>query len=200
LPFSASDAQSPESRTNGQNKPLPQDAVVTAGVVCATGVAGGVLAATGIGCVLAVTGAGVGAGADAVMALPFSAADAQSPESRTNGQNRPLPQDAAPETAGAAVTCATGAGDGVFAAAGAGWGIATGVVAALASPGAVAEPPEVDPVVTDVCAAGLQSLSLPNGQNQLLPQSALFAAGWLAGGVGGGFMLLTSTGPVAGPV
>ena len=193
LAFSAADAQSPELRTNGQNRPLPQDAVMMAGVGCGTGVAGGALAATGVGCVLA------GAGTDAGVALAFSAADAQSPESRTNGQNRPLPQFAELVTAGAAVTCATGAGDGVLAAAGAGWGVATVVVAGLASSGAVAEPPEVDPVVTGVCTAGLQS-SLPNGQYQLRPQSALFAAGWLARGVGGGFMLLTLAGPVAGPV
>ena len=161
--------------------------------------AGGVLAAAGIGCVVVATVAGVGTGADAVIALPFSAAEGQSPESRTNGQNKLLLQFAALETAGAAVTCATGAGDDAFAAAGAGWGIATGVVVALTSPGAVVEPPDADPVVTGVCTTGLQSLSLPNGQNQLRPQSALFAAGWLAGGIGGGFMLLTSTGPVAGP-
>ncbi len=197
LPLSVADGQSPESRTKGQNKPLPQDAVVAAGevVVCATGVASaGCGAAAGIG-----VGGGAFTGADAVPDLPLSVADGQSPESRTKGQNKPLPQDAV-VAAGEAVACATGVAGRVLAATGMGAGTAGGTAAAdLAPSGFAAGSAAAGPFVSGVWTTGLQSLSLPNGQNQLRSQSGPLIGCSLGDGAGGGFMLLTSTVVVAAP-
>jgi hypothetical protein len=121
LTFSAAVGQSPDSRMNGQNVPLEQ---VTAGggpavaTACMTGAGD-----AGVGAEAAITAGSLAATAAAiVLPLPFSAAVAQSPDSRTNGQNVPLVQvvafdGGAAATAAGAACCgliATGTGAGML--------------------------------------------------------------------------------------
>ena len=178
LPFSAAVGQSPASRMNGQNVPLLQVA------------AGGGLA-TATGCMTGAGGAGGGPetgiavrslaaiGAVDVLPLPFSAAAAQSPDSRMNGQKIPLEQLAATGGLAAATGCMTAAGC-------AGGRTETGIAAGSL---AAAGPTGVLPLLFSA-AVGQSPDARMNGQNvpfvQLAAVDGPATAAACTGGAGGG--------------
>lgn len=163
LAFSAAVGQSPVSRMNGQNAPLAQAAGIdgfaaTAGCIAGAG-AGGAAMAAGIA-----TASVAALGAAGVVPLALSAAVAQSPDARMNGQNVPFVQPAGVDGFATTAGCIAGAGGGGGATAA---GIATASVAALGAAG-------VMPLALPA-AVGQSPDSRINGQNVPLVQAASVA-------------------------
>lgn len=178
LPFSAAVGQSPTSRMNGQNVPLLQVAA-GGGLASATGCMTGAAAAGG-GTETGIAARSVAAiGAVDVLPLPFSAALAQSPDSRMNGQKIPLEQLAATGGLATVTGCMTGAGcagDGMET------GIGAGSLAAVGTAGVL--PLLLSAPVGQSPAARMNGQNVPLVQVATADEPATAAA--CTGGAGGG--------------